>query len=656
MTDFKAARTPLSRLIALSPLALAIAGLSAQAATRVDLHAADVGRLNSQYTTASVRVGVSAQPSVRAAEMLSMDAESSLSTLKVMTDGGMRYSRYQQTFRGLPVFGEHVVVVENSAGAVRTLFGRQVNGLAAEISTAAPRISQAQALAMGKRASIGSRVLGMRTENESSTLMIYVDDNDRAHRAYVVSFFATTAQGGSPTRPTVIIDADSGRVLSKWEGLTTAEIGTGPGGNAKTGQYEWGSGGRFGKLDVSQSGNTCTMNNANVRAVDLNGYASQGPGGPTTAFSYTCPRNTFKTVNGGFSPINDAFYFGGQIENMYKEYIGVAPLTFQLVMRVHFGSSYENAFWNGQTMNFGDGRTTFYPLVSVDVAGHEVSHGFTEQNSGLIYANQSGGMNEAYSDIAGEATEYYWKGSNDFLVGTEIFKGNGALRYMSNPRQDGRSIDNASQYTSGLDPHYGSGVYNKAFYLLATTSGWNTKMAFQVFARANQRYWTPSSTYNSGACGVQTAASDLGYNVGSVTSAFAAVGVNCGTTPPPPPPPQPPGGGGTQTYTNDTDVQIRDNTTVESAITVSGRSGTAAPITIAVDIRHTYIGDLLVQLVAPDGSLYTLSNRAGGSADNIIKSYNGNLTSENKNGTWKLRVNDNAGGDTGLINSWSVTF
>ncbi|MBS0458181.1 MAG: M4 family metallopeptidase, partial [Proteobacteria bacterium] len=162
-----------------------------------------------------------------------------------------------------------------------------------------------------------------------------------------------------------------------------------------------------------------------------------------------------------------------------------------------------------------------------DVAGHEVSHGFTEQHSNLTYSGQSGGMNEAFSDMGGEATEYYWKGSNDFLVGPEIFKASGALRYMCNPTQDGGSIDNAANYYSGLDVHYSSGVYNKAFCLLAKKSGWNTPKAFKTFARANALYWTASSTFKSGACGVETAATDLGYAKADVTSAFASVGVSC---------------------------------------------------------------------------------------------------------------------------------
>ncbi len=117
------------------------------------------------------------------------------------------------------------------------------------------------------------------------------------------------------------------------------------------------------------------------------------------------------------------------------------------------------------------------------------------------------------------------------------------------------------------------------------------------------------------------------------------------------------GGGGAQTYSNGTDYPISDNSTVESPITVSGRSGNAPASTpVAVDIRHTYRGDLKVDLVAPDGSVYVLHNRTGGGTDNIIATYTVNLSSEAINGTWRLRVRDNAAGDTGYINSWSITF
>jgi len=307
-----------------------------------------------------------------------------------------------------------------------------------------------------------------------------------------------------------------------------------------------------------------------------------------------------------------------------------------------------------------------------------------------------------------------------------------------------------------MDVHFSSGVYNKAFCLLAKTAGWDTKEAFQVFARANRDYWTSSSNYNQAACGVETAATDLGFTKADVTAAFTAVGVSCGTTPPPPTggalangvakaisgasgssqvwtlavpsgasglkfvtaggtgdadmyvkfgatPTTTSydcksegstnaetcniataqagtyyvlikgysafsgatltgsyttgGGGGTQTYSNTSDYTISDNATVDSPITVSGRSGNApSTASVTVAIVHTYIGDLKVDLVAPDGSLYNIHNRTGSSTDNINKTVTLNLSTEALNGTWKLRVNDNANLDTGYINSWSVTF
>ncbi|HMT37130.1 MAG TPA: M4 family metallopeptidase, partial [Thermomonas sp.] len=344
-----------------------------------------------------------------------------------------------------------------------------------------------------------------------------------------------------------------------------------------------------------------------------------------------------------------------------------------------------------------------------------------------------------------------------------------ALRYMNNPPLDGSSIDNAANYTSSMDVHYSSGVYNKAFYLLATKAGWNTQKAFAVFARANANYWVASTTFNQGACGAETAASDLGYTVADVTAAFTSVGVSCsggggggtggdinggaltkavaktgiaqstsgysvnytlavpsgatnlsftmsggtgdadmyvkfGSAPTDSSYDCRPyksgnaetctfatpsagtyyvrlkaysafsgvslladyttgggggGGGTTQTYTNGTDVNIPDNNTtgVTSDIVVSGRSGNAPSATaVAVNIVHPYIGDLIVDLIAPDGSVYTLQNRTGGSADNIVKTFTVNLSTETINGTWKLRVKDRARTDTGYINSWSITM
>jgi pseudolysin/vibriolysin len=639
MSDVSQNRMCTHALVAAIAVALSsLATAPAYAANRVDLHGLNINKVNSQKAL------VAGTTSQRHARMLGMDRESGLVEVRHATiaGNGARNYRYQQTFRGIPVFGEHVIVSEKQDGSVRLLYGRMVTGLASELPATKPRVARDTALAIAKRAALGSRVTAMRTRNEKVRQMIYIDGDRRAHLSYLVDYFADMSGGGSPTRPQVIVDANTGKVLRRWEGLTTDQVGTGPGGNNKTGQYEYGT--DYGFNDVAVSGANCTMNNANVRSIDLD-----GPGGNAnnTPFVYPCFRNTYKAINGGFSPINDAHFFGGVVFNMYADYLGEAPLTFQLTMKVHYATRYENAFWDGSSMTFGDGFTTFYPLVGLDVSAHEVSHGYTEQNSGLIYDNQSGGMNEAFSDMAGEAADFFFRGAADFEVGAEIFKAPGeALRYMYDPPLDGRSIDNFADYNDSIDVHYSSGIYNKAFWALATTAGWDVESAFRTFANANRDYWVPNETMLQGACKVEQAATDNGYDATDVHAAFVLVGLDCG------------GGPSTQTYTNDTDYNIPDPGLATSVIGVSGRTGNApADAKVHVEILHPFRGDLSINLVAPDGTARVLKRaRPRDGADNVIATYTVNLSSEALNGNWKLRVRDRTSGNTGHIDTWSITF
>jgi pseudolysin/vibriolysin len=105
--------------------------------------------------------------------------------------------------------------------------------------------------------------------------------------------------------------------------------------------------------------------------------------------------------------------------------------------------------------------------------------------------------------------------------------GMAAMRDMCTPSNDGLSIDSARDYSDALDVHYSSGVYNRAFCLLARTSGWNTRKAFEVFHDANALYWGPQETFDGGACGVEQAAADRGYVQADVAAAFNAVDVAC---------------------------------------------------------------------------------------------------------------------------------
>jgi subtilisin family serine protease len=119
------------------------------------------------------------------------------------------------------------------------------------------------------------------------------------------------------------------------------------------------------------------------------------------------------------------------------------------------------------------------------------------------------------------------------------------------------------------------------------------------------------------------------------------------------------GGGGTEPafFENTANYTISDRSTTTSPISVSGRSGSApSDLLVSVDIKHTYIGDLRVRLIAPDGSRYTLHNRSGGGTDNLQATYQVNASSETANGTWGLEVYDAARGDVGYIDSWSLQF
>jgi Zn-dependent metalloprotease len=217
--------------------------------------------------------------------------------------------------------------------------------------------------------------------------------------------------------------------------------------------------------------------------------------------------------------------------------------------KVHYGKRYNNAFWSDscKCMTYGDGDgILFSPLVSLDVAGHEMTHGVTSAVSGLIYTKQSGGLNEAMSDIFGTMVEFYASTHGatktpNYWIGEDVFTPatpGDALRYMDNPTRDGYSIDTFLNYNDGIDVHYSSGIANNAFYLLAeggthrlggAVTGIGKDKAELIFFRALDVYMAPSETFSQARAHTIQAATDLygpsSQEVISVGQAWSAVGV-----------------------------------------------------------------------------------------------------------------------------------
>lgn len=444
---------------------------------------------------------------------------------KQMTlSNGLIKNKYKQYHKGVPIFGS-VLTSSGLTDQQEEWWGNFLSSIQADLPDVTPKFNANAAIQIAKKA----QNITDATDLEQATLYIMQNkQSKKAELVYLVSFFVT---GDKPQRPHFVINAHDQKILNQWDGLTTKDA-KGPGGNEKTGAYYYSR--DFGPLVVS---NSCEMKTDNVETYNLNGKTSG-----EVLYKFTCPENTYKQINGAYSPLNDAHYFGSVVFEMYRSWYNISPLRTKLKLRAHYGKNYDNAFWDGQQMTFGDGGESFYPLTSLDVVGHEISHGVTEQNSNLTYQYQSGGINEAFSDMAGEVAKYYMQHQagkeNDWMVGASIMKGpaGAAMRYFKNPSQDGQSIENARDYNDGLDVHYTSGVYNKAFYTLATKANWGIRKAFEVFLVANQTYWTSDATYDSAACGVSKAAADLKYEVADVISSFKVVGVNAGCIKPNPDP------------------------------------------------------------------------------------------------------------------------
>lgn len=249
------------------------------------------------------------------------------------------------------------------------------------------------------------------------------------------------------------------------------------------------------------------------------------------------------------APAVDAHYYAGVTYDYYKNVFNRNSFDnagAALKSTVHYSRNYNNAFWNGTQMVYGDGDgTTFIPLSGgIDVVGHELTHAVTEKSSNLTYQYESGALNEAVSDIFGTLVEFYDNRKPDFEIGEDIYTPNNpndALRSMSDPTKYGDPDHYSKRYTGTSDNggvHTNSGIINKAAYLISqggthygiTVTGIGNDKLGAIFYRANTTYYTSSTNFSLARAGAVQAAKDLygatSTEANTVSQAFTAVGVN----------------------------------------------------------------------------------------------------------------------------------
>ncbi|MGW4045350.1 M4 family metallopeptidase [Streptomyces sp. NPDC004721] len=475
----------------------------------------------------------------------------------IVDKDGAQHVRYDRTYHQLPVLGGDFIVHMAPDGSY-TGADRASKGTVSLPSTT-PRLSAPKAADLAVNA-LRAENLGTKLRQVKAKPELIVDALHGAPRLT----WRTNAVGldslGNPVARTVLTDARTGTQIDAWDSIETA---TGDGQSLYSGTVplETTVSGSTYQLKDPTRGNTYTGDAENKTDACFFGICFQRA--PATLFTDADNHWGTGTTADRATAAVDAQYGTNETWDYYKNVHGrngIAGDGKGSYNRVHYGSNYNNAFWDDSCfcMTYGDGDgTTFGPLVALDVAGHEMSHGVTSKTAALTYSGESGGLNEATSDILGTLVEWYADNPSDpgdYLIGEKIVRsgfGKSALRYMDKPSKDGSSADCWSSSVGNLDVHYSSGVANHFAYLLAEGSGARTVngVAYdsptcnnssvtgigrdklgKIWYRALTVYMTSSTKYAGARTATLNAAKDLygagGTEYNAVAAAWSATNVN----------------------------------------------------------------------------------------------------------------------------------
>ena len=464
---------------------------------------------------------------------------------------GRTHVHLQRTYHGLSVIGGDLVVHQGAGGVLKGV----TQTLRAPIHVSLrPAVSQGRAdRAVTSKDRTTRKIRHLRVEDGR----LVVDTLSGKPRLAWEITSGGRYKDGTPSRLLTYVDARTGKVLRREERIETVD---GSGSSLYGGTVN---------LQLTQSGSSYLLKDPTRGGTYTTDFGNKTDGLLCQLFGSGCkPGTTFTSTDTSFgngstssreSAAVDAQYGTNMTWDYYQQIHhrnGIFGTGAGSYNRVHYGNGYVNAFWDGTKMTYGDGDGVSYgPLVSLDVAGHEMSHGVTENTAGLTYSGESGGLNESTSDIFGTMVEFFANNPSDpgdYYIGEQFdLASHSGFRRMDNPALDGSSDSCWSTGTKNKDVHYSSGVGNHFFYLLAegsgakviggkqhnsptcngsTITGIGHLDAQQIWYRALTVYMTSGTTYAQARTATLNAARDL-YGAGSnqyntVAAAWSAVNVN----------------------------------------------------------------------------------------------------------------------------------
>ncbi|WP_030751420.1 M4 family metallopeptidase [Streptomyces sp. NRRL S-31] len=472
----------------------------------------------------------------RTARHIGLGAKEKLVVKDVVKDvDGTVHTRYERTYAGLPVLGGDLIVHTAKSGKAEGI--TKANKSVIKVASLKPQVTAAKA---EKQAVSAAKALGSAKTSADGARKVIWAGSGKPVLAYE-TVVGGLQDDGTPNQLHVITDAASGKKLFEYQGVENV---TGTGKSLYSGTVS---------LDTTLSGSTYQLTDAGRGGHKTYNLARKTSG---TGTLFTDADNVWGTGTASSSSTDqtaaaDAAYGAQETWDFYKSTFnrsGIKNNGVGAYSRVHYGNAYVNAFWDDSCfcMTYGDGSGNVNPLTSLDVAGHEMSHGVTSNTAGLNYSGESGGLNEGTSDIFGTGVEFFANNPNDvgdYLIGEEIdINGDGSpLRYMDKPSKDGGSADYWSSTVGNKDVHYSSGVANHFFYLLAEGSGSKTingvtynsptyngaavtgigrAKALQIWYKALTTYMTSTTNYKAARTATLNAASAL---YGSTSTEYKAV-------------------------------------------------------------------------------------------------------------------------------------